>query len=71
MMGCPAGQTHTCQGRSRDTKGNQDRHDLGGPLFDNCGCLLSMLWTGAPGDRQEVTVEVRPGEGVANRTGPE
>jgi hypothetical protein len=30
-----------------------------------------MLWTGAPGDRQEVTVEVRPGEGVANRTGPE
>jgi hypothetical protein len=34
-------------------------------------CPQLMLWTGAPGDRQEETVEVRHGEGVANHTGPE
>ena len=35
-----------------------------------CMSPVMMWWTGAPGDRRKVEVQVRHGEGVASYTGP-
>jgi hypothetical protein len=58
---------------SSDVRVASAYHTDSNQITDSLGTSNSgHVWTGAPGDRgKRQTVEVRHGEGVANRTGPE